>query len=155
MRIADAATVAATLGISYFHYFKLLAMSGTLWIVLSFLLAEIGYIIVYNITGGLIRAIFDVIAVATKQRVLAKSQPYYIGLVAGCGGIFAALFILSLVRKHATLTANWYFIATITIIFYGQVRYFGINLKSVSSGTTPPIGWPGRLPPIGWPGRFN
>ena len=105
----------------------------------------------YIIIGTLIRAIFDFIVVAIGKRVLAKLQPHIIGLVGGCGGVFAALFILFLIRKNITLTTNWYLIdniamiTTITIIFYGQVEYFGINLKSVSSGITPSIGWPGRI----------
>ncbi|HEY8688984.1 MAG TPA: hypothetical protein VIM07_07095 [Chitinophagaceae bacterium] len=120
-------------------------MSTVLWIILSLVLAEIGYTFTYLITYFIARIIFDVMALVIRKRVLPKVQPWIYGLFAGCCGCFSALFILFTIRGQAGITANWYFILGIFIIFYGQVQYFGQNLRAVPNGIYTPIGWPGRF----------
>jgi len=127
------------------HNLKLFSMSTALWIILSLVLAEIGYTFTYLITYFLSRIIFDVKALVFRRRILPKLQPWIYGVVAGCGGCFSALFILFTIRGHVEITANWYLILSIFIICYGQVQYLGQNLRAVPNGVYTLIGWPGRL----------
>jgi hypothetical protein len=120
-------------------------MNAALWIALSLILAEVGFIVSFLLSFILLKSVLLVLSIIIKRRMDFQVIPLLLGLFAGCSAGFSTLSILFLIRRYAGLEENWYMVVSILIVFYGQVQYFGQSLNAVTSGTASVLGWPGRL----------